>query len=164
MKTSGGKILLIDDNPKNLQVAMGILNKEGYNLIYAQDGTKGLQLANDGNFDLILLDVIMPQMNGYMVCQKLKENPKTKDIPVIFLTVKDEERDIVTGFEYGGVDYVTKPFCIEVLLKRVNTHIRLFQATKELKHLNENLAKKIEEQVQKLRLSDKMLLQQAKIP
>ena len=157
------KILLIDDNAKNLQVAMGILNKEGYNLIYAQDGQKGLELAKQGGIDLILLDVIMPQIDGYEVCKKLKDDPKTKDIPVIFLTVKDEEQDIITGFEHGGVDYVTKPFYTEVLLKRVKTHLKLSQATKELKHLNENLEIKVEEQIQNLRLKDQVLFQQAKM-
>ncbi len=163
MKNSGAKILLIDDNPKNLQVAMGILSKEGYNLIYAQDGEKGIKLATEGDFDLILLDIVMPTMDGYSVCQQLKNSPKTEDIPIIFLTVKDEQKDIIKGFEYGGVDYVTKPFYAEVLLKRVNTHLSLAKTTKEFKNLNENLAKKTQKQVERLRLKDQMLFQQAKM-
>ncbi len=157
------KILLIDDNPKNLQVAMNILDSEGYNLIYAQDGEKGVELAQKNDFDLILLDIMMPQMDGYTVCQKLKSQEKTKDIPIIFLTVKDEENDIVKGFECGGVDYVTKPFYTAVLLKRVKTHLILSRTTKELKYLNENLAQKVEEQVERLRLNDQILFQQSKM-
>ncbi len=157
------KILLIDDNAKNLQVAMGILSKEGYNLVYAQDGEKGLELAKSGDIDLILLDIIMPKLDGYEVCKKLKLHETTKEIPVIFLTVKDEEQDIITGFEEGGIDYVTKPFYTEVLLKRVKTHLNLSKTTKELQHLNENLEQQVQQQVQSLRLKDQVLFQQAKM-
>ncbi len=163
MKRENEKILLIDDNPKNLQVAMNILNKEGYSLIYAKDGKKGIELALKNSLNLILLDIMMPQMDGYTVCQKLKSNSRTKDIPIIFLTVKDEEQDIVKGFDCGGVDYVTKPFYTEVLLKRVKTHLALSQTTKELKYLNENLEKKVKEQVESLRLNDQILFQQSKM-
>ncbi len=163
MKLENAKILLIDDNPKNLQVAMNILNSEGYHLIYAQNGKKGLELALKNSFDLILLDIIMPNMNGYEVCQKLKANPKTKDIPIIFLTVKDEEKDIVKGFECGGVDYVTKPFYTAVLLKRVKTHLTLSYATNELKQLNENLEQKVKKQVENMRIKDQILFQQSKM-
>jgi C4-dicarboxylate-specific signal transduction histidine kinase len=163
MKTKRAKILLIDDNPKNLQVAMSILDKEGYDLIYAQDGKRGVELTQKNNFDLILLDVLMPRMDGYAVCKKLKSDPKTKNIPIIFLTVKDEEKDIIKGFECGGVDYVTKPFYTTVLLKRVKTHITLSQTTKELKNLNENLEYKVKEQVENIQLKDQMLFQQAKM-
>lgn len=146
MKLENAKILLIDDNPKNLQVAMGVLDTEGYSLIYAQDGAKGLELAFSQDFDLILLDVLMPGMDGYAVCKELKANEKTKDIPIIFLTVKDEKKDIVKGFECGGVDYVTKPFFTAVFLKRVETHLKLSFTTRELKRLNEILTKKVQEQ------------------
>ncbi len=163
MKPEDVEILLIDDNPKNLQVAMNILSKEGYHLIYAQDGAKGLELTQKNNFDLILLDVKMPQMDGYTVCQKLKNDKKTKDIPIIFLTVKDEEKDIVQGFECGGVDYVTKPFYTAVLLKRVQTHLMLSDTTKALKKLNQELNKKVEQQVEQVRVQDQILFQQSKM-
>ncbi len=163
LRDQNAKILLIDDNPKNLQVAMGILDKEGYDLIYAQDGIKGLNLAKNGNFDLILLDIIMHDIDGYSVCQELKKDSKTEDIPVIFLTVKDEEQDMIKGFEYGGVDYITKPFYAEVLLRKVKTHINLFQTTRELKSLNENLEKTVKEQVKKIKVKEQMLFQQAKM-
>ena len=150
------KILIIDDNPKNLQVAMSILSKEGYNLIYATSGEKGIELAKGDEFDLILLDVVMPGLNGYEVCEILKADEKTKQTPIIFLTVKDDEKDIVKGFECGGVDYVTKPFCSDVLLKRVDTHVKLFSITK-------NLEKEVEQKVESLRVKDQILFQQAKL-
>jgi len=163
MNLQNAKILLIDDNPKNLQVAMSILAQEGYNLIYAQDGRKGLSLTEENDFDLILLDVVMPEIDGYSVAKSLKSNPKTKDIPIIFLTVKDEEKDIIHGFECGGVDYVTKPFFTSVLLKRVETHLKLFKTTKALKQLNEKLHEEVIRQVEKIRLKDQILSQQSKM-
>ncbi len=157
------KILLIDDNPKNLQIAMNILSSEGYKLIYAKDSEKGLYLAQNDDFDLILLDVLMPGIDGYTICTKLKNNPKTQDIPIIFLTVKDEEQDIIKGFECGGVDYVTKPFQVAVLLKRVETHLTLAQQTKKLKQLNQDLNRQVHDQVEKIRLKDQILFQQSKM-
>ena len=156
LKKENANILIIDDNTKNLQIALSILNQEGYHLLYAQDGEKGISLANENPIDLILLDVLMPKMDGYSVCQKFKENPKTKDIPIIFLTVKDEEQDIVKGFECGGVDYVTKPFYTSILLKRVETHLKL-------KLLNDHLQKEVTEQIEKIRIKDQLLFQQAKM-
>lgn len=149
-------ILIIDDNTKNLQVALNILNQEGYHLLYAQDGEKGLSLAQENPVDLILLDVLMPNMDGYTVCQELKKNPITKHIPIIFLTVKDEESDIVKGFECGGVDYVTKPFYTAILLKRVETHLKL-------KRLHDNLQQEVDTQIEHIRVKDQILFQQAKM-
>ncbi len=135
-KKYGNKILLVDDDVKNLQVAMSIL--KNYNVIYAQSGEKALELLAKNDFDLILLDVIMPLMDGYHVCSKIKENEKTKNIPIIFLTVKDDEKDIVKGFDLGAVDYITKPFYSEVLLKRVEVHLKIARLMHELEHINLN--------------------------
>ena len=149
-------ILIIDDNTKNLQVALSVLHKEGYKLLYAQDGDKGIELALNNDIDLILLDVLMPIMNGYQVCEKIKEFPQLATIPIIFLTVKDDESDIVKGFECGGVDYVTKPFYTSILLKRIETHLKL-------KKLNDNLQEEVAKKIEKIRLKDQMLFQQAKM-
>lgn len=148
------KILLVDDDSKNLQVAMSIL--KDYNIIYAQSGTKALELLSTKDFDLILLDIVMPGMDGYEVCEKIKQNEKTKDIPLIFLTVKDDEKDIVKGFELGAVDYIVKPFYSAVLLKRVETHLFLSRSVKNLKSI-------VSEQVTEIRQKDKILFQQSKI-
>jgi two-component system, sensor histidine kinase and response regulator len=155
------KILLVDDDTKNLQVAMNIL--KNYNVIYAQSGDKALELLEKNQFDLILLDVVMPIMDGYYVCSKIKENDKTKKIPIIFLTVKDDERDIIKGFDLGAVDYITKPFYSEVLLKRVEVHLKLASAMNELEHMNLNLNEIVKEQIKEIREKDKIIVQQSKI-
>jgi two-component system sensor histidine kinase/response regulator len=160
-KKYDNKILLVDDDLKNLQVAMSILRD--YNVIYAQSGEKALELLEKNQFDLILLDVVMPTMDGYYVCSKIKSNEKTKKIPVIFLTVKDDEKDIVKGFELGAVDYITKPFYSEVLLKRVEVHLKLAAVMKELELVNENLNEKVKNQVEELRDKDKIIVQHSKI-
>ena len=160
-KKYGNKILLVDDDVKNLQVAMSIL--KNYNVIYAQSGEKALELLAKNDFDLILLDVIMPLMDGYHVCSKIKENEKTKNIPIIFLTVKDDEKDIVKGFDLGAVDYITKPFYSEVLLKRVEVHLKIARLMHELEHINLNLNKTVEEQVEQIRQKDEIIIQQLKI-
>ena len=160
-KKYGNKILLVDDDTKNLQVAMNIL--KNYNVIYAQNGEKAFELLEKNNFDLILLDVVMPMMDGYNVCSKIKENEKTKNIPIVFLTVKDDEQDIVKGFELGAVDYITKPFYSEVLLKRVEVHLKIARLMSELKHVNSNLNKTVKEQVEQIRQKDEIIVQQSKI-
>lgn len=148
-KKSTHKILLVDDDGKNLQVAMNIL--KDFNVIYAQSGEKALELIKRNRFDLILLDIVMPVLDGYAVCKILKENNDTKNIPIIFLTVKDEEKDIVKGFELGAVDYITKPFFGEVLLKRVESHLNLSLIRRELEELNNNLTLKVNKQVEEIR-------------
>ena len=155
------KILLVDDDTKNLQVAMNIL--KDYNVIYAQSGDKALELLEKNSFDLILLDVVMPTMDGYFVCSKIKQNEKTKKIPVIFLTVKDDEKDIVKGFELGAVDYITKPFYSEVLLKRVEVHLKLARVMNELELVNTNLNLLVKEQVDQIRQKDEIIVRQSKI-
>lgn len=155
------KILLVDDDPKNLQVAMNIL--KNYNVIYAQSGEKALELLDKNKFDLILLDVVMPIMDGYYVCSKIKDNEKTKKIPIIFLTVKDDEKDIVKGFELGAVDYIVKPFYSEVLLKRVELHLKLASAMNKIEQMNVNLNEIVNEQVMQLRQKDEIIVQQSKI-
>lgn len=155
------KILLVDDDPKNLQVAMNIL--KDYNVIYAQSGEKALELLEKNRFDLVLLDVVMPNMDGYLVCSKIKSNEKTKKIPIIFLTVKDDENDIVKGFELGAVDYVIKPFYSQVLLKRVELHLKLATAMDEIEQINLNLNEKVVAQVKELREKDEIIIQNSKI-
>lgn len=155
------KILLVDDDVKNLQVAMSIL--KDYNVIYAKSAQKALELLEINQFDLILLDVVMPVMDGYALCELIKKDERTKNIPIIFLTVKDEEADIVKGFSYGAVDYVTKPFFSQVLLKRVQIHVKLSNVMKELNQINKNLEIQVQEQVQQLRQKDDIINKQAQI-
>ena len=101
---SDSKILIVDDIPKNIQMAMNILKDEGYKMFYAKSGEMALKLVNEHDFDLILLDIMMPDMNGFDVCAKLKNEVKTKKIPVIFLTVKDDEKDMTLIIDVKDLD------------------------------------------------------------
>lgn len=126
-------ILIVDDNPENLSVLGNILGKNGHNLIFAQNGVVALNVAKKRKPTLILLDIMMPNMDGFEVCRQLKQNVTLAEIPVIFLTAKTEKEDVITGLKLGAVDYVTKPFNQEELLARVNTHLELQTAKEELR-------------------------------
>lgn len=129
-------ILIVDDIAKNLQVLGNMLNRQGeYRISIATDGKQALTMLDKVSPDLILLDVVMPELDGFEVCRRLKGSLKTKEIPVIFLTAKTETEDIVNGFEIGAVDYVTKPFNSAELLARVRTHLELKKAKDEQKKL-----------------------------
>jgi len=118
-------ILIVDDNPLNLQFLGNILSRHEYAVGIAQDGKQALKFISTKLPDLILLDIMMPNLDGYEVCKKLKKDDYTKHIPIIFLTAKTEIKEIVKGFEAGAVDYVTKPFNSTELLARVRTHIEM---------------------------------------
>ncbi len=127
-------ILVVDDEPANIHVLMGTL-KDSYAILAATNGQKALALAvKNPQPHLILLDIMMPEMDGYKVCQKLKENPDTCDIPVIFITAMTEIGDKTKGFELGAVDYITKPFDPREVEVRVKTHIALKVAKEEIEH------------------------------
>jgi len=126
-------ILIVDDMPLNLQILGNILDKSKYKTALAQNGEQALNFVKKKLPDLILLDVMMPGIDGFTVCKRLKQNPLTCEIPVIFITAKTEKDDIVKGLEYGAVDYVTKPFNSKELITRVNTHIELKTAKMKLK-------------------------------
>ena len=105
-KLSGMKILMVDDTPSNLDILGHILKQVGLNVSVAPNGTIALKIINEDKPDLILLDIMMPDISGYDVCRKLKENDDTKDIPVIFITAMAQTEDLIEGFEVGGTDYV----------------------------------------------------------
>lgn len=130
------RILIVDDSPQNIKLLGTILKQEGYQLNVAQDGEKALKTVEKIKPDLILLDIMMPVLNGYETCNILKGMPETRDIPVIFLSAKIEPEDVVTGFEIGGADYITKPFNASILLARVKTHIALMKKSRELKEIS----------------------------
>ncbi len=119
------RILIVDDNPRNIQILGTILKHEGYQIIIAQNGYQAIKATKKAPPDLILLDIMMPQMDGFETCKKLKQDSAAKEIPIIFLTAKADTEDIVKGFEMGAVDYVTKPFNSVELLARVKTHMEL---------------------------------------
>jgi DNA-binding response OmpR family regulator len=122
---TGVNILIVDDSIDNLKVVGNFLLDRGYNIFVSNDGENALKTLGLNKIDLVLMDIMMPGMNGFEVCSKIKSNPETKHIPVIFLSARVETADIVKGFEVGGVDYVTKPFQKLELLARVDTHVRL---------------------------------------
>ena len=124
---TNNKILIVDDIPINIQMAMNILKDEGYKMYYAKSGEMALKLIDENDFDLILLDIMMPEMNGFEVCLKLKSNDKTKNIPIIFLSGKDSSTDIEKAYEVGGIDYVVKPFITIELITKVKSYTRLKQ-------------------------------------
>ena len=140
-------ILIVDDVSRNIQVLGTILRSEGYSLAFATSGPQALEIAASQHFDLILLDVMMPGMSGFEVCQKLRETPLAAQAPVIFLTAKTAVEDIVLGFEAGAVDYVTKPFNAPELLARVNNQLRLQKNEELLRRQNVEL-KKLNDELQ----------------
>ncbi len=133
MKKKIPLILIVDDNATNLTAVGGILAENGYRLAFVNNGTKALEASKTKLPDLILLDIMMPDISGYVVCQQLKQDVKTKDIPVIFLSGKIEKSDVIKGLELGAVDYITKPFNRRELMIRVSTHLELKAAKEALK-------------------------------
>jgi len=126
-------ILVVDDSESNIEMVLAILDK--YDVIPATSGKDALELLATEHVDIILLDILMPEMNGFEVCKKLKSSEQTKDIPVIFLTAQKDEDSIEAAYLTGGVDYVTKPFKPVELLARVKVHLELQHLIRELEYL-----------------------------
>ncbi len=143
------KILIVDDTPENLDVVGGILGRN-YNLLFAINGVLALKIAKAQKPDLILLDVMMPEMDGYEVCRVLKDDDDLREIPVIFLTAKSEVEDEERGFKLGCVDYIAKPISPPILIERVKTHLALKQAKDFLYKQNHLLEEKVRERTEKL--------------
>ena len=140
---SGERILIIDDTPANLSVLQQELEAAGYDVLVATDGAAGLDIATRAVPNLILLDVVMPDLDGFETCRRLKAESATRDIPVLFLSVLGETEEIVKGYEVGGVDYVVKPFREEELLARVRTHLEHTRLTQALTEKNRALEAEI---------------------
>jgi DNA-binding response OmpR family regulator len=137
-------ILLVDDNPQNLQVLGKLLQEEKYKIEFALDGKSTLEWLKNKQFDLILLDLNMPGMNGFEVCKRIRSGKGIYDIPIIFLSAESERESILKGFEVGAQDYVTKPFDSRELLARVKTQLDLKSKTEKLEKINAWLGKKID--------------------
>ena len=145
MSNNPGNILVVDDTPENLQLLVGMLKEKGYKVRPVPSGELALSGARGFPPDLILLDIMMPEMDGYEVCSSLKADERTKDIPVIFISALSDVLDKVKAFGVGGVDYITKPFQMEEVVARVETHLALQRLQKSLQDKNEELAKTNEE-------------------
>jgi len=136
------KVLIVDDNSANLNILWDTLEPEGYEVLAASNGEAALRIAISELPDIILLDVVMPGMDGYEVCRRLKQDETTRNIPVIFVTIKEESERVIKGFQVGGVDYITKPFEKTELLVRVENHLEISRLTQEVLQKNHQLARK----------------------
>jgi two-component system sensor histidine kinase ChiS len=134
-----GTILIVDDDPANLGLLFHYLQRAGYRVLVAQDGQSALEQVSDAKPDLILLDVMLPGIDGFEVCRRLKEDHNTMTIPVIFMTALRETVDMVKGFELGAVDYITKPMHYKEVLARVNTHLTVCRLQQDLQEQNRQL-------------------------
>jgi DNA-binding NtrC family response regulator len=132
----GEKILLVDDVPENLGVLTAALEPEGFEILAASSGAIALKVAARAKPDLILLDIVMPELDGLETCRRLKQDPATRNIPVLFITARNETQSIVAGFQAGGVDYVVKPFQEGEVVSRVTTHLRISRLAHELTERN----------------------------
>jgi len=133
MAETKAKLLAVDDNESNLDILLRLL--QDYDVIVALDGKSALDLLHYETPDVILLDIIMPGMDGYEVCARIKSNPRWRDIPVLFITAKTDETSLVRAYDVGGCDYVTKPFRSSELLARVRTQLEYRRAMEQLRHV-----------------------------
>ncbi len=150
-------ILVVDDNPANLSVVTDYLAGHGFQIMVAREGEAGLSLAQQDRPDLILLDVRLPGIDGFETCRRLKADERTREIPVIFMTIMTRVEDKVKGFEVGGVDYITKPFQREEVLARVTTHLTLSQLRQELQAVNAGLEQQVAARTTELRAANAQL-------
>jgi len=151
-----GKILVVDDTPENLELLCRILSRKGFHVSLAETGQQALELVHQDAPEIILLDVCMPKMDGYEVCQALKQDFATKDIPIIFVSAMDEVLDKIEAFRVGGIDYITKPFHAAEVIMRVDIHLALRRLQCQLDVQNDRLRQEIHD-----RLAAEMLLQAA---
>lgn len=135
------RVLIIDDVPINLSLLEGILQERDYEVASFPRGRLALAAMESNPPDLVLLDVNMPEMSGFEVCVAMQQNPRLKEIPVLFLSAASEEADKVKGFQVGGMDYITKPFQLEEVLARVHTHIQLAHSRRDIAEKNQALEK-----------------------
>lgn len=134
LKTKHPKILIVDDMPQNVQILVELLSKENYQIHSVRDGSQVLEYVQTKKIDLILLDIRMPNLNGFETCRQLKAHKDTEEIPIIMITASNKKEDIINSFEAGAVDYVTYPFESAELLSRVHSHLRNHFLYAELKH------------------------------
>lgn len=166
-------ILIVDDNPTNLEILSGTLANSGWEILVAIDGESAIEQARYAHPDLIVLDVMMPGIDGFETCHRLKTDPELCDLPIIFMTALSDTADKVKGLSLGAVDYITKPFQQEEVLARVNAHLQIRQLTKQLQQevcerkaaqsalqlANQELERRVQERTAKLALSESQLRQ-----
>jgi DNA-binding response OmpR family regulator len=149
-------ILIVDDTPNNLQILFSSLETAGFKVLLAEDSHSAIRIAQTQNPDLILLDVLMPEVDGFTTCSQLKSQAATKDIPVIFLTALSDTINKVQGFKLGGVDYITKPIEQEEVLVRIQTHLNLRNMGRALAQQNRELQQALDFEALVKRITDKV--------
>lgn len=151
--TTKGRILAVDDTPASLRLLTDLLKAEGYEVRSAINGNLALESAFGNPPELVLLDICMPEMDGFEVCRRLKANPKTNEVPVIFISALAETDEKLQGFELGAVDYVTKPYQRQELLARVHAHVELTRLRSHLEVIVQERTEELREKEEKLRTS-----------
>ena len=159
MSDNNKLILIVDDVPRNLQVLATILYDDGYEIAIAENGKTALEILNTIAPDLILLDIMMPDVDGFEVCRQIKSDHQLSSIPIIFLTAKNDTESIVKSFEIGASDYVTKPFNAIELKARVKTHLQLREKTKRLELVNQELDQIVKDRTVELQKANQKLSQ-----
>ena len=150
MNDHSPEIIIVDDLLDNLDILSKVFTQEGYNVRVFSRGSAALKSAVQSPPDLFLIDILMPEMDGYELCGKLKNNENISNIPVIFLSSLDNINEKLRAFEVGGVDYITKPYQFSEVLVRIRTHIKLRQLQMELEELNSQLDKRVKERTKEL--------------
>ncbi|MDB5775020.1 MAG: response regulator receiver modulated metal dependent phosphohydrolase [Herbaspirillum sp.] len=159
IKLNKSTILVIDDTPANIHIVMDLLSAEGFRVLVAEDGEEGIETARAGMPDLILLDAMMPGIDGYETCRRLKADPATREIPVIFLTALSQTDQKLAGFDAGGADYVTKPLQHKELLARIRTQLENQSARKILRGHNAALEREVAHRTQELSAMQDAIIQ-----
>lgn len=144
------KILVVDDISENIQVIGSILMEQRYDVSFAKSGAEALEMLGKSNFDLVLLDILMPGMDGFEVCRIIRSKYPGHEVPIVFLTARSDIDSVIRGFELGAQDYLTKPFKTEELLARVRTQVELKKQNEQLERMNENLEQKVKERTNEL--------------
>ena len=142
MEEKLNEILIVDDNPENLKVLTTVLKEEGYKVRAARNGKQAISIVEIAEPDLMLLDINMPEMNGFSVCEQIKSDSKFSNLPIIFLSALDDTFNKVQGFEVGAVDYISKPFDAEEIKVRIKIHLQLRNSLIELSDLKAQLRRK----------------------
>jgi len=152
-------ILIVDDNTYNIQVLGNILRENDYRTAVAQDGFEALNFLEKKMPDLVLLDIMMPQMDGYEVCERIKKDPDKTELPIIFISVHTDTAEKVKAFRAGAVDYITKPFQQEEILARIRVQLQLQETKEELRRANQDLEKRVQERTAELSEANQKLEQ-----
>ena len=144
------RILIVDDVETNRIILRNIITEMQYQPILTENGEQALKMVQHAHPQLVILDIAMPGMNGYEVCERIKANPQTREIPIIFISAYDHPEDIVTGFEHGCDDYIAKPFIPEVVKVRVDMQLKLHEAARRMSEMNRQLQASVNEQVKQI--------------